>query len=99
MPENILSRTGAGWCAISRRWPMRGVSPGSRRSISMAEFDPGAPDWPRAGPTVLDPPKQPSAIRPDLGTAWPPVLAVIFLFYAARACAMLLRRSLKAAAF
>jgi len=56
-----------------------------------AEFDPGAPDWPRAGATVLDPPNN----HLQYALTWyglAAVLAVIFLFYARPRLRKLLRR-------
>lgn len=56
-----------------------------------AEFDPTAPDWPRAGATVLDPPNN----HLQYALTWyglAAVLAVIFLIYARPRLRSLLRR-------
>ena len=56
-----------------------------------AEFDPTAPDWPRAGATVLDPPNN----HLQYALTWyglAAVLAVIFLIYARPRLHSLLRR-------
>ncbi|MCC5977148.1 MAG: SURF1 family protein [Salinarimonas sp.] len=90
VPENIPQ---------DERWMVRDIAQmGDARRIDGvapfyidAEFDPDAPDWPRAGATVLDPPNN----HLQYALTWyglAAVLAVIFLIYARPRLRSLMRR-------